>query len=373
MDESKHDDGRAKEYQRIKQRLSLFHLGWTPLLLSAIAFSPLSMILRDYSLGIFAQPYAALAVYFLLFSLVFLVFDLPFAFYSGYVVEHRYSLSNQSLSNWISFFLKRAVLSFLFSLALLAGLYFFIWSYSGSWWFLAWAGYAVVSVVIGKIFPVFIVPLFYRYDPITDEGLKERIFGMARRYAMPVENVYSLNLSKTTKKANAAFMGMGKTRRVVLSDTLLDKFSPDEIETVVAHELGHYRHRDIVKQLVFGMTASAAAFWLAFRTFSGVAESAGLAGSGDIAALPLLFLIFYLFSLVLTPAQSAFSRWLERAADRFSLEVFPHPDIFISCMEKLGKVNMADPSPHPLYEWFFYDHPSIGKRVEMARRWKSRA
>lgn len=370
MDGSAHGVKDAKSYQKIKQRLSLFHMAWTPVLLGIAGFSPLSRCFKDLAEGAGPHAWAVLAVYFTLFSLFFLVIDLPFTFYSGFTLEHRYGLSNQTLGGWASFLVKRSLLSFALSLVLLEGLYFFIWHYPENWWLLAWAGYAAVSLVLGKIFPVFIVPLFYKYDVIKDESLRGRIFGLAKRYGMPVENLYSINLSKTTKKANAAFMGMGKTKRVVLSDTLLENFSHDEIETVVAHELGHYKHRDIVKQLVFGFAASLAAFWLAFQTLSHLARSAGYEGAGDIAALPILFLIFYVFGLLLTPAQSGFSRALERAADRFSLEAFPHPGIFISCMEKLGRLNLADPEPNPVYEWFFYDHPAIGRRIEMARRWK---
>lgn len=371
MDGSTDRAHRAKSYQRIKQRTALFHLFWTPALLAAFILTPASSALKDYALGLTGHPYLGLAVYFSLFSLIFLVLDLPLAYYSGFVVEHRYGLSNQTLGGWAAFFAKRALLSFFLSLVLLSALYYLIWNHPGSWWIMAWGGYAAVSYVLGKLFPTLIVPLFYKYDPIQDEALRKRVFDLSAKYGMPVENLYSLNLSKTTKKANAAFMGIGKTKRVVLSDTLLEHFTHDEIETVVAHELGHFKHGDIYKGLVFGLLSSFAAFGIAAAVFDRLAVNAGFSGSGDIGALPLLFLIFYLFSLVLTPAQSAFSRKMEWAADRFSLTAFPYPQIFISCMRKLGEVNLADPDPHPLYEWFFYDHPSIGRRIKMAERWKA--
>ncbi|HXV28147.1 MAG TPA: M48 family metallopeptidase, partial [bacterium] len=289
---------------------------------------------------------------------------------SGYVLEHQFDLSNQNLAAWIKDFIKKTVLSFIFSLALIEVLFFLIWNFTGHWWVFAWAGFALVSYGVGKIFPVWIIPLFYKYGKVESESLTKRIIDLAARYGLPVENVYTLNLSKTTKKANAAFMGIGRTKRVVLSDTLIQNFSENEIETVVAHELGHFKHRDIWRQLALGLVTSLFAFWLAFRVMDPLSGQFGLQGAGDIASLPLLFLIFYAVSLILMPLQNGFSRWLERGADRFALQACPERDIFISCMEKLGQVNLANPNPHPVYEWFFYDHPSIHKRIQMAKNRK---
>jgi len=228
-----------------------------------------------------------------------------------------------------------------------------------------------MSYILGKVFPVFIVPLFYKYGKVENESLKQRIFDLAKRYGLPVENVYSLNLSRTTKKANAAFMGMGKTKRVVLSDTLLAHFTADEIEAVVAHELGHFKHKDIWKSLGLGLMSSFAGFWMVFRVLDPAARAFGFQGVGDIGALPLVFLIFFGFHLLMMPLQNGFSRMLERAADRFALTAFPQKEAFISCMDKLSRVNLADPDPHPLVEWLFYDHPAISKRIKAAREWKN--
>lgn len=361
---------KARAYQRQKQSLTISHLFLTPAVLAVAVVTPVSVFLKGQAGGVSENPYLELAVYFLLFSVYLLILDGPFSFYTGFVLEHRFDLSNQTFKAWLKDWLKKSILSFGVSLALLEGFYFLIWKFPAEGWFYAWIGYAFAGYFFGKIFPVWIVPLFYKYDRVPEGGLKKRILDLAACYGMPVENVYCLNLSKTTKKANAAFMGIGNTRRVILSDTLLENFTEDEIETVVAHELGHFKHRDILKQLAFGMSVSLALFWLAFCMMPPLAERAGFRGVSDIAAMPLLFLVFYLLNLVLTPVQSGFSRALERAADRFSLQAYPYKNIFISCMEKLGRVNLADPDPHPLYEWFFYDHPALSKRIRMAREWR---
>ncbi|MDP3919554.1 MAG: M48 family metallopeptidase [Candidatus Omnitrophota bacterium] len=362
---------KATAYQKIKQKLSLFHLVLTPVLLYLALAGPLASALRSGGSLLGENPFAAVGLYFLLFSVYLFLFDFPLSFYSGFVLEHRFGLSNQSLGAWLGFLGKRLLISTLFSLALVEALYALIRHFPDTWWLFAWAGYAFVGYVLGKIFPVVIVPLFYKYSAVADDALRERILTLAKRYGLGVENVYSLNLSKTTKKANAAFMGLGKTKRVVLSDTLIDNFTHDEIETVVAHELGHFKHRDIWRQLAFGLVTSLIGFWIAFRVMGAAATSWGLEGVSDVGSMPLLFLVFYVFGLALMPVGNGFSRYMERGADRFALEALRRADVFISCMDKLGKVNLADPEPNPVYEWFFYDHPAIGRRIAMAKSFKA--
>lgn len=356
----------AKDYQRKKQILSIFHLFLTPAVLSFMLATSISSQFYGFASSITGNDYLVLGIYFISLSLYMLIFDLPVVFYSGFVLEHQFGLSNQNLFAWLKDFLKRSLLSFIFALTLLEGLYALIWRFPSHWWFYAWMGFAFFSYLLGKIFPVLIVPLFYKYGPLADESLKKRILDLAARFALPADNVYTLNLSRTTKKANAAFMGIGKTKRVVLSDTLLAKFSGDEIETVVAHELGHYCHRDIWRQFAFGLVTSFLGFWIVFRLSDTLSFRLGMSGPEEVGAMPLLFLIFCGFGVLLMPLQSGFSRYLERGADRFALRAFPNREAFISCMRKLAQVNLSDTDPHPLYEWYFYDHPSIAKRIRMA-------
>ena len=361
---------RAKAYQKTKQILALVHLLYTPVLLVIAFVTPLSDSFKSAAAGMSANPTLIVILYFIFFSVYTLLLDFPFSVYSGFSLEKKYQLSNQTFRGWLWDFTKRALLSFLIFLPLIAALYWLIRHFPNSWWLLAWAGYAGVTYVIGKLFPVLIVPLFYKYGAVADENLKERILALAKKYDMPVGQIFSINLSRTTKKANAAFMGMGKTKRVVLSDTLLENFTTEEIETVVAHELGHYKQHDIWKMLGFGLVATFILFGLAFVLVDGLSLKLGFEGVADVAALPVLFLVFYLASVVFAPLQNAFSRWAERGADRFALRALRNVEAFISCMTKLGRMNLADPSPNPVYEWFFYDHPSIGRRIAMAKGMK---
>ncbi len=357
----------AKEYQSKKQQTRLLGLGLTPGGLFLILVTPASSAFVDYLAdGRQFSQYAVLAGYFLVLSILRTLWELPLAAYSGFWLEQRYGLTRYRFTGWLRDFLKQAVLAFTFFLILLEGLYGLIWHFPNRWWLGAWAGFAVVSYGVGKLMPVVIVPLFYKYGEVADAVLKERIRSLVSRFGFKIQNVYALNLSRTTRKANAALMGIGKTKRVVLSDTLLANFNHDEIMAVVAHELGHHRHQDIWRHMAFGLVTSFVTFWIAAQVLDPAARAFGYGGQGDVAAMPVLFLIFYGISLIWTPAQNGFSRWLERQADQFALAAGPGRAAFAACMRKLAEVNMSDLYPNSFYEWFFYDHPAIGKRIRMA-------
>ncbi len=364
------EESKARSYQAIKRRLTLFHFILTPALLGILIASGWTFGMRQNAIALAGiNDGGVVAVYFILFSLFFLIFDLPLAFYSGFVLEHQFGLSNQSFGQWLLDLGKKTLLSFALSLGLLECLYWIVRVDPAHWWIWAWAAYAFVSYVLGKVFPVVIVPLFFKYGKLEDKELEARVLKLATRFDMPVGNVYSLNLSKTTKKANAALMGIGRTKRVVLSDTLIQSFSHSEVEMVVAHELGHYKHRDIWRLLGFGLASSMIAFVAGFLGVNTLAKTLSLSSAADVAGLPLLFLIFYAVNLILMPLMNGYSRRRERAADLFALRALEAKDDFISCMKKLGEQNLADPEPPAWYEWFFYDHPSIAKRLAMAQRW----
>lgn len=353
----------AKRYQKIKQRLTLFGIPWTIAILCLFSFSPLAHSIGS-KIGD-GNPWLTTGLYFFYFSISLFVLDLPLSVYSSYWIEKRFGLSNQNLFQWTREFLKRSILSFFIALLLIEGLYGLIRSFPQSWWLWAWVGYMLFSYLLGKLFPVLILPLFYQYGEVARPELKDRIIRLAARHGMPVNRIYSLNLSKTTKKANAAFMGMGKTKRVVLSDTLLVNFTDDEIESVMAHELGHFKHKDIWRQFAVGATISLLGFLLVYLTAGPWSRLIGYGGIEDLSAMPFLMLILYGFSLIIMPLQNLFSRYLERQADRFALGEVP-TSWFIDCMKKLATINLADPDPDPLYEWFFYSHPAIRKRIQMA-------
>ncbi len=353
-----------KTYQKIRNWLTLGSLIYSFLiLLSAVR---LSSAFYEWSSHVSSNRFVLMLVYFFLFSAYSTLCSLPLSFYSGFILEHQFHLSNQIVLLWIWDWLKKQVLSFTLGCFLISIFYWIVWNRPLDWWFLTWFGYLIMSFVLGKLFPLLIIPLFYKYGEVSNQEIRNRIEKLASRFGFPVKNIFSINLSKTTKKANAMFVGFGRSRRIVLSDTLIQSFSPSEIETVVAHELGHERHKDIWKHLGFSAVLSFLFFWFTYYFLEPYLSAVGFEGVRDIRALPTLSLFLFAFQLILLPLSSTFSRKLERHADQFALESTQMHSDFVSALKKLGNLNLADPKPHPLVEFVLYDHPAIGKRIRMA-------
>ncbi len=359
------NDKNAKSYQRRRNWLALIEFLLECSLLLFLIESHIQTHFLDFA-KMAQNQLIQLFLFFSAFTIYFFLFRIPFTFYGSYWLEKRYELSNQNFPGWIFETVKKEILSFVFSSVLFLMLFEIIWKSPEHWWIWTWLAYTFVSIVMGKIFPVFIVPLFYQYRTLPEGVLRSKIMALAVRFGMKVENIYSLNLSKTTKKANAAFCGIGKTKRIILGDTLLDKFSDSEIEVVLAHELGHFRHRDILKQLALGFLTSGVVFWLAFELIRARAPLFGQWGIDDLEQFPTLCFIFLTFNFGISPFVNAFSRSLENRADRFALQATQNKDAFISAMEKLSETNLSDPNPHWLIEFLLYDHPSIQKRIKLA-------
>jgi len=256
-------------------------------------------------------------------------------------------------------------------LVLVLGLYALIW-YSGPWWWL-WtaAGWLVVSLVLGQLLPVVILPLFYKVTRLEEPALLERLRRLTTGTGLSFDGIYRLHLSQETKKANAALAGLGRTRRVLLGDTLLEEFTPEEIEVVFAHEVGHHVHRHLVKLVAWSVVLAAASFWLADVVLRHAAEALHyptdpLPAYEDPAALPLLLLVLSVFGLVLSPLQNGLSRFFERQCDRYALERTGLLQAYRSAFTKLARMNKADADPHPLVVWLFEDHPPIRERLALA-------
>lgn len=301
-----------------------------------------------------------------LYAAGFELLQLPFSFWSGFVLEHRYHLSNQTLRAWVWRKVKGYLVGGVLGLALLLGLYALLW-YSGPWWWLwATAGWLAVTLVLARLLPVLVLPLFYKVTRLDDTPLLERLQRLTAGTGLTIEGVYRLHLSEETRKANAALTGMGRTRRVLLGDTLLEEFTPEEIEVVFAHEIGHHVYRHIPKIIVVSVVLAAAGLWLVNLVLQSAAGPLGYASYNDPAALPLLLLVLTVFSLVLTPLQNALSRFFERQCDRYALRRTRLPQAYRSAFVKLARMNKADADPHPLVVWMFEDHPPIRERLALA-------
>ncbi len=238
------------------------------------------------------------------------------------------------------------------------------------WWLIAWAVFLGLFVLMAQLAPLILFPIFYKFEPLQNEELKARLVRLSERAGTKVRGVYQWKLSEKSKKANAALTGLGNTRRIILADTLLDNYSPDEIEAVLAHELGHHAHRHIMKSIAVQAGTTLLGFWAANWVLHYAVDRLHMFETlSDFANLPLLVLVTMLLSFLLLPALNAYSRFNERQADRYAFQSIARVGPFISSMNKLAEQNLAERAPSRWVEWFFHSHPAISKRVQAAETW----
>ena len=356
----------VKQYQRKRLVASLCSLAISLALLTIMAVwgGPKLGILVEDQIG--ANRWLRLMALAFLYAATLELLTLGLDFWSSFILEHRYQLSNQTVSGWVWKRIKGYLIGGIIGLPMVLGLYALIW-FGGAWWWI-WTALAwlVVTLVLGQLMPVLILPLFYKVTRLDDSGLLDRLRRLADGTGLKLEGIYRLHLSAETKKANAALAGLGRTRRVLLGDTLLDQFTPDEIEVVFAHEVGHHVYRHLPKMIVVSVVLSAIGFWLVDVVLRQMAAALNYPAFDDPAALPLLILVLMVFGLLLTPAQNALSRFFERQCDRYALERTGRPDAYRSAFCKLARMNKSDPDPNPFVVWLLYDHPPIRERLAMA-------
>ena len=292
---------------------------------------------------------------------------LPLDFFHSFVLEHRYGLSTERFRHWAVDRLKAAALGVVFTFAAAACLYLAIWQWPDWWWAAVAAGYAVVVVALTGLAPVVLLPIFFTFRPLEKPDLRSRLIDLSRRAGVAVSDASEWRVSDRTKKANAALTGLGRTRRIIVSDTLLSRYSDDEIEGILAHELGHLVRHDIWRGMALHALVASLGLLAASRMLSALASPLGWKGVGDVAGLPVLLLSAGAVSLALQPLANASSRRMERAADRFAIDLTRNPEAFASAMERLGTQNLTEERPPRLARWFFYTHPPVAERVAAAR------
>lgn len=358
---------REKEYNAIKLRLSIADIVLNIIIIGILAFSGISPLIEKAVRDYLSNDYLVFLLFITVVGVIYSILDFPFDFYGGYVVEHRFSLSNQSVPAWLFEKIKGAAVGVVVGVPVAMVFYLFLKMTGWLWWLWFSIFMFFISVFLARIAPVVIFPLFYRFRELESEEIRGRIRGLLEGQGISIRGIYSFNLSKDTKKANAGFTGIGRSKRIILSDTLIERFSPDEIAVIFAHEMGHYKKRHIVKSIVLGTASIFLSFFLCGELYRLTLAQLGYSNVYDIAAIPVLFFYLTLFSLVTMPLSNALSRMYEREADRYALEATRDRDSFISSMEKLADLNLADRDPNPVTEFMFYSHPSIKKRIALAR------
>ncbi len=356
---------RSKLYHRLKLAVFFVDLAFGAVLLALLQFTALGAKITSFAEGASSHRPLQIAVYMAVFFGAFTALSFPLSVYSGYTLERRFALTDQRFSGWLAQEFKKVALSLPLFVLSMEALFWAGARFPDTWWIWAAAGWFVLAVGLARILPTVVLPLFYPVKPLEDGPIKERVLGLCRECGVKVLGAFRIKLSKTTKKANAALVGIGKSRRVLLADTLLG-YPEDEIAMVVAHEIGHHVLGHIAKGLLFSGALAAAGFFV-LKLLSGLITAAtGASSLTDFEAFPALTFLASAAGFLVLPVQNAVSRHMEREADRFALERLPSMELFRSLMERLGQQNLGDPDPDPFVEFVFYSHPSLGNRLKHA-------
>ncbi|MCI0448917.1 MAG: M48 family metallopeptidase [Chlorobi bacterium] len=366
MDESR--KRLAKKYEKIKLTISITEGILSFILLALFVVFGYSKKLEILVFQFTSNSYMALIYFGLIIGAVSSVLSFPVDYYFGFKLEHRFGLSNLTFIVWLKEKFKAALVGIVIGVPIVFLFYWLISSYENWWLYLAFIvlGY---SVVLAQVAPVLILPVFYKIKPIENENLKEIITKLCGKAGFRTKGVFTFNMSRLTKKANAAFTGLGRTKRIILSDTLIEKFTGDEIESVFAHELGHYKKGHIKKSILYSVFSTFIGLFLISQIYGFLLPKFGYQNPWEIGALPLLALIASVLGFITGPLGSAISKKFEFEADRFAIDTVMNFASFKSAMEKLAEQNLADDEPNKLVEFWFHSHPSIKRRIQMAEQY----
>lgn len=361
----------AARYENVKLVLEPITGTIVPVAFSLfLLFSGISVSLVHYLASTTGSYWVTLGLYIVIFVSLLQLAETPFSFYSGFVVDHRFHLSTQTQKSWAVDELKSLGIEVAFGVLAVTILYYLIRAVS-LWWLAAAVLFAILSILLSIIVPYVLMPLFYKVTPLTDSSLKGTLLEMSRKVgAKSVDRVIVADESRKSVRANAFFSGIGKSRAIVLFDTLLSNFTRREVITVVAHELGHYVNKDIWKEAILSGFLIVPPFFIADYVLSVGAGNLGLTGAADPAGVPVIFAILMGVSFVLQPISNGISRIMESKADEFALRAADDSEAQSSAERRLADLSLAVDKPNRLVELVFYTHPSPSKRVQLADGWR---
>ena len=364
---------KAIKYQKAKNVHYFVDQGYTILLLVLFLFLGISAFLRRQIEKLTRKRFWMVALYTLLFLILSFIVGFPSSYY-GFSLEHKYELSNQTFPQWLGEELKGLLVIGIIALISVEGIYQALKKAPRTWWIYVSVVFIIFTVVLVNLAPVLIMPLFNKYTPLPQGELRDKLVSLSQRANVKVEDIFTEDMSKQTKKANAMFTGLGNTKRIVLGDNLTKEFTPDEVEVVIAHEMGHNLLYHIWWGILFSSILVGIGFFIIHLTgpkiITRFKNRLKIENMADIAGLPIIFLIFTLYGIITMPIGPAFSRHMERQADKFALDITHNKEVFISAMNKLGYINLSDPNPSPTIEFLLYDHPPISKRIKFAEEYK---
>ncbi|KPJ73309.1 hypothetical protein AMJ52_03915 [candidate division TA06 bacterium DG_78] len=359
----------AKKYRRDNVIISIYSYLVSAVVVFALLYFAISKNFVDFLHGVTEIRFLVILSYFTVLYVFYVLLTFPFSFIKGYTIEHKYGFSTQTRSAWFRDWLKSSVVSFVLGAIIFEILYLITHISINLWWL--WLSLIIIffSVIFANLFPILILPLFYKTAPVENDDLKEKISTICNRAQIHIKGIFTINLSSKTTKANAAVVGLGNTKRILIGDTLLQNYSEDEILSVCAHEIIHYREHHIWWSILWQCFITLIMFYVFYKIYPFFYGLVGFEKISDIAAFPLFIAIFTVLSFIIKPLISALSRYYERRADKGALDLTRTPDAFINFMAKVCNKQLIIAYPHPIIEWYMYSHPSPGNRIKCAKNW----
>jgi STE24 endopeptidase len=363
---------KAKEYAKIRRRFMLLDLTLGLILLLSWILFGWTIWLRNWIFSWTNLAWVAVMAYGVIFGLIFTMLDLPLAFHTGYTLPHRFQQSNQTQADWWIDFLKSLLISGTVGIFVLELIYLILRLFPQTWWLWTGGFLLLFNTLIANLAPVILFPIFFKFVPLSDEhsDLQQRLLDLAKKSGTWVKGVYKFDMSRRTKAANAGLTGLGNTRRIIIGDTLLNEFSPDEIETVLAHELGHHRNQDIPLGIIINSILTLGGLYLTSFGLNWGMNTFGYESISDIASLPLFALSMGIFGLVTMPLSNGFSRWRENLADDYALKLTGNGTAYASALTRLSNQNLAEVDPDSWVEIILHSHPALNKRIRKAQHYQ---
>lgn len=358
----------AHELEATRNRLFVSRVLLTIIIAFVYLVSGLSEQLANGLRATFNSIWIVNGLYVLITVFGFATLTFPLSLYEEHTVEQTYGLSSQTLEDWFSDYLKSLLIELAIATFFFEVLYALLRWTPHTWWLWTAIFYLGIIIVLAALAPMLILPLFHQVEPVADAPWVARVRELTRRAGLPNISIYQWGLSDKANIENATLAGLGKTRRILISDTVLEHHTEDEIVAFVAHELGHYHHRDLRRLIVVESLIALAGFYAVHHLLIRLVPLFGIESAADISTFPILVLCLFGLSIFVMPATNTFSRWRELRADAFAVHLMGTAEPLIAALTKAAQQNLSDPNPSPLFEFLLHRHPSISRRIEHAKR-----
>lgn len=362
----------ARKYRKDHLRVNIISYIISAVFLFALLYFDISRNFVGFLNTFLGPRFFIILAYFIGLYIIYSVISLPFTYIEGYKIEHKYGFSTQDFKAWLKDWIKSFFVSFLLG-AIVFEIIYLVTNISPTLWWL-WLSVIMIifSVILANLFPVLILPLFYKTSPIENDDLRSKIKDICKQTKINVRGIFSINLSSKSTKANAAVVGLGNTKRILIGDTLIADYTEEEILSVLTHEITHYREHHVWWLILWQSCTTVVMFYVFYRIHPCFYQWVGFHKVSDIAAFPLFGAIFAVLAFILKPLGSAISRYYERRADKGVLNLTKDPESFISLMAKFCNKQLSIAYPNPFIEWYKYSHPSPGNRIKSAETWQAK-